>query len=205
MTPDQRSSNLKVGRLIEAYGLDPALGDRLERYWTADGDERLSLRELADLFNQRLLEAAMRDEDMAPLAGEVDNLYELLTDDDVSSADRTRTRRRLEREGVDVDALQQDFVSYQAVRTYLKDGRGAEYSRDDHDAETAATTIQRMRSRTGTIAESKLAQLADTDRTDLDLGQFRVMVDVRVVCEDCGAQYAVSNLLERGGCDCDDP
>lgn len=200
MTSDQGSPNLKVGRLIEEYELDSGFGERLERRWTGDAENRLSLRELADLFNQRLLEEAMREHDMAPLAGEVENIYELLTEEDVSSADRTRTRRRLEREGVDVEKVQQDFVSYQAIRTYLKEHRGAEYSRSEDSADAAARTIQQMRSRTATITESKLSQLRDADA--LGVGEFRVMVDVRVICEECGARYAVSDLLERGGCEC---
>jgi hypothetical protein len=28
-------------------------------------------------------------------------------------------------------------------------------------------------------------------------------VSARVVCEDCGSQYEVGELLDRGGCDCD--
>lgn len=200
MTSDQRSPNLKVGRLIEEYGLGPGFGERLERRWTGDAENRLSLRELADLFNQRLLEETMRDHDMAPLAGEVENIYELLTEEDVSSADRTRTRRRLEREDVDVEKLTEDFVSYQAIRTYLKEHRGAEYSRAEDRSDAAARTIQQMRSRTATITESKLTQLREADA--LDVGEFRVMVDVRVICEECGARYAISDLLERGGCEC---
>jgi hypothetical protein len=196
---EQRPPNLKVGRLIRDYGLGEDFGDYLERRWTGESGERLSLRDLADLFNRRLLEAAMRENGMSPLAGEVENIYELLTDEDVSSADRTRSRRRLEREGVDVSQVTDDFVSYQAIRTYLKD-RGAEYSGRDDRAAAAASTIQQLRSRTATITESKLEQLREGD--ELDLGQFRVMVDVRVVCEDCGAQYDVTELLDRGGCDC---
>lgn len=196
---EQRPPTLKVGRLIRDYGLGEEFGDELERRWTGEADERLSLRDLADRFNRRLLEAAMRENGMSPLAGEVENIYDLLTGDDVSSADRTRSRRRLEREGVDVSQVTDDFVSYQAIRTYLKD-RGAEYSGREDRAAAAASTIQQLRSRTATITESKLDQLREGD--ELDLGQFRVMVDVRVVCEDCGARYAVSDLLDRGGCDC---
>ena len=48
----------KVARLIDRYGLD-GLGDELERRWTADGAERLSLRDCAALFNRRLLEEAL--------------------------------------------------------------------------------------------------------------------------------------------------
>ena len=199
---DTRPSS-KVARLIEEYDLGPSLGDELEARWTSDGDDRLSLRDLAALFNRRLLEAAMSDAGMASVDGDVENLYRLLTADDVSSGMRTEARARLERNGVDVDQLERDFVTYQAIRSYLKDYRGAEYE-DISDAdriENVTNTIQRLRSRLRSVVEGSLDQLRTTGR--LTLGEFRLLVDVDVLCEDCGAQYDVFDLLEQGGCDCE--
>lgn len=190
----------KVARLLEEYDLEP-LGQELERRWTSDGDDRMSLRDLADYFNVQLLESAMIDAGLQPLSGEVENVYELLTEDDVSTADRTRTRRRLERDGVDVDATLDDFVTYQAIRTYLKRDRGAEYSTDDRDRTVVETeNIQRLRGRTVTVTEGKLDQLEKGDH--IVLGNARVLAEINVLCEDCGAQYEIEELLQRGGCDC---
>lgn len=190
----------KVARLLDEYGFE-TLGPELERRWTAEGDDRMSLRDLADYFNTQLLAAAMAEAGLQPLSGEVENVYRLLTGDDVSTADRTRTRRRLERDGVDVDALESDFVTYQAIRTYLKRDRGAEHTTDDRDRTVVETeNIQRLRGRTVTVTEGKLAQLEKADH--IVLGDARVLVDINVLCADCGAQYDVETLLERGGCDC---
>jgi hypothetical protein len=190
----------KVARLIEQHGFDE-VGAELERRWTADDpDERQSLRELASYFNRRILAAALADTGVQPLDGEVSNLYRLLTGDDVSVAERTRAERQLERDGVDVDELQADFVSYQAIRTYLTSHRDAEYDRDEGESlERALESIQRLRSRTASVAESRLEQLRESDR--LSLGSPRVTVDVRVLCEDCGAQFDVGDL-DGDGCDC---
>jgi len=193
----------KVARLIEEYDLGDTFGDELERRWTADGDERESLRDLADRFNRRLLEAALLSAGASTVDGEIDNLYRLLTADDVSSGMRTEARARLEREGVDVDGLESDFVTYQAIRSYLTEYRDAEYERpsDSEQIESVVDTIQRLRSRLRSITEGSLERLRSTDR--LALGTFRLFVDVDVLCEDCGAQYGVVELLERGGCDCE--
>lgn len=191
----------KVGRLIDAYDL-AGLGAELERRWTATGEERLSLRDLETLFNRRLLERSMREAGMASIEGEVDNLYRSLTDDGASSGVRTEARNRLERGGVDVDRLERDFVSYQAVRTYLRDERGADRG-ERTDAEQLATdreTIQRLRARTGSVVEDKLERLRQTGR--IELGEFRLFTDVTVLCEECGSQYSVAELLDRGGCEC---
>ena len=190
----------KVVRLIEEHGFE-GVGDRLERRWTADGDERMSLRDLADEFNRELLRAAMADAGMQPLAGEVENAYRLLTGDDASDADRTRVERRLDREGVDVDRLRSEFVTYQASRTFLQEHRGASYDADaGSDIESERERIQRLRGRVRSVADSKLEGLERND--EVKLGSFRTLVEVNVLCEDCGAQYDVDDLLDRGGCDC---
>ncbi len=195
-----RGRRSKVARLIEEYGMEP-LGTELEQLWTAEEDRR-SLRDLASYFNRQLLQQALEDEDVRPLDGEVENIYRLLTEGE-GGADRTRIRRRLERDGIDIEAVESDFVTYQAIRTYLKKHRGAEYTPDETDPiEREIENIQQLRGRVDSVTEGKLSQLAETDR--LDLGTFRTLVDIRVVCEDCNTQFDVVELLERGRCDCSD-
>lgn len=207
MAPDEdanseRRVQSKVARLIDTYGLGQQYGDKLEDRWTAEGDRRESLRALADRFNKRLLETAMTEAGLGTVDGDVDNMYRLLTEDEVSSGNRTEARRRLETNGVAVEQLETDFVTYQAIRSYLKEYRGAEY---DDDTETTRTervvqTIQRLKSRTHSVTADSLDQLRETDR--LTLGEFRLFVDISVLCEECDTQYEVVELLKRGGCDC---
>lgn len=191
----------KVARLIDEYDLD-GLGAELEYRWTAEGDDRLSLRALATYFNQQLLEQRQSEAGIQSLAGEVENTYRLLTDDDVSGADRTRIVRRLEREGVDVDALREDFVTYQAVRSYLKGDRGAEYVEPEQDRiESEVENLQRLRGRVETVTEGTLDRLRRSE--DLVIGEYSLFVDINVLCEDCGQRSNVETLLEQGGCDCE--
>lgn len=199
---DARPSS-KVARLINEYGLETSFGEELEMRWTSEGNDRLSLRALADLFNRQLLETVIDDTGMTGVEGEVENLYRLLADDDVSSGMRTEAQSRLERNGVNVDQLERDFVTYQAIRSYLTEFRGAEYkgTTDADRIETATTTIQRLRSRLRSVVEGNLNQLRTTNR--LTLGDFRLLIDIDVLCEDCDAQYSVFDLLSRGGCDCE--
>ncbi|SFR67842.1 rod-determining factor RdfA [Halogeometricum limi] len=194
-----RGRRSKVRRLIGEYDLD---GERLEDLWTAEKDDRLSLRELADDFNQRLLRAVMVDVGMNPLDGEVANTYRLLTDDDVSSGMRTQARQTLEREGVDVDRLSKNFVSHQAIHTYLTKYRGVtrDEQTDADRVQKGLDTIQRLRSRTAAVSENIVENLVSTGR--IDAGDFEVLVDVRVFCRDCGTQYDVQELLEAGQCEC---
>lgn len=203
MSDSDRSNDsnrrIKIVRVIEEYNLE-GVGDVLEHRWTAKED-RLSLRDLADYFNRQVLDAAMTEVRMQPLDGEVDNVYRLLTADQVGSADRTRARRRLEGNGIDVERLERDFVTYQAIRSYLKEHRGAEPSTNERPRiDVERENLQRVRGRMVSVTDGKLDQLVNGDL--LTLGDYRVLVEINVLCDDCGTQNDVIELLEQGGCAC---
>lgn len=193
----------KITRVAEEFDL-PDIEDELVAHRTRERDS-LSLRKLATLFNRRLLQSAMENAGMDPLQGEVENTYRLLTDDEVSSGVRTETEKKLERNGIDVERLQTSFVTYQAVRTYLKEACDIEYERqtDDSDRiEKARESVERLRNRTVLVVEERLSQLRQSE--DISLGEFRVLLDVQVFCEDCRRQYEFRKLLKNAGCDCAD-
>lgn len=191
----------KVGRLIEKYALD-AVEDELVAEWTRDDDERSSLRELADEFNRRLLRAALNDANVTPYERDLSDLYHTLTDDDVSSGVRLQSRRRLEQDGVDVDELERDFVTYQSIYNFLREYCGATYDppANDEQIESDLERINRLISRTRAVASSDLDRLDSTGR--ITIGEHRVFVDIQVYCQDCETQYPLSELLTDGGCDC---
>ena len=192
------SRRLKVSRLIDEYELH-GIGEEMEQRWTAESDDRMSLRDLAEYFNLALLETTLREAGEQPIDGEAKNLYRLLTADSVSEGERTRARRRLARIGVDVERLQTDFVTYQAVRAYLKQ-RGAEYTVTTDSVQTTASDLQRLRGRAVSVTENKLDSLSRSG--EITIGEFSALVGISVICEDCGRQFEVEDLLERGGCDC---
>jgi len=191
----------KVERVIRDYDLE-GLGDELERRWIGDGREQQSLRDLADHFNRQVMESAMNEANVVTLQGELENTYELLTGDDVTEGARTQARNRLEREGVDVESMENDFVSHYAIHTYLREYRGVEYpdSDDDQQREKSVETIQRLTSRLTAVTRRNVENLQSTDR--LDVGPVNVIADVQVVCEDCGRQYDPIELIETGACQC---
>jgi len=198
-----RGRSSKVARLIDQYGLQ-GIGPQLEELWTTDDpDRRRSLRSLADFFNRQLLKQELERTDMQTLDGEVENTYRLLTDESVSRANHTRVRRQLEREGIDVDQLQDDFVSYQSIRTYLTKYRNATYDNETDPVTSTTEMIQRLQSRVSNVVETKIAALKDSGAVSLD--EFQVIVDIRVICENCGAQKDVISFLSDKKCDCSQP
>jgi hypothetical protein len=207
MTDDGPDSGVeygtKVDRLVDEYGLD-GLGRELRDRWTDEGTERMSLRELADYFNVRLLEAAVADAETQVIGGEVENLYDLLTDDERSPGDRAEAESWLERAEVSPDTLRADFVSHQTVYNYLRNHQDAEYDRDRKtDAERledGKATVQRLKGRLTRVSESTVESLSNAGV--VDAGDVEVFVDVRVYCDGCNRQYAIADLLDRGGCGC---
>lgn len=193
----------KVERVADEYGL-AGLGADLAAMWTGETEERYSLRQLADYVNEQVLAAAMAEADVDALAGEVENTYRLLTDDGVPAGERTRARARLERAGVDVEGLLTDFVSHQAVHTFLTDRQNVTYEgkSTEERVEGARTTIRRLEGRVESVAENTVERLRSTG--DLDVGDTGTFVSLTVVCNDCGRQYGFEELLAEGACACAD-
>jgi hypothetical protein len=198
---DAEQRRTKVARVIDEYGLVD-LGAELEERWTATGDDHWSLRDLAAHVNGELVRERLHEAETNPSPADVENALRTLTSDETGAAEETQLRRRLQRAGVDVEDLEGDLVTYQAVRSYLQKSRGAEYERDAGDRVEAVTgAIQKLRGRLVSVTESKLNGLRSTSR--LTLGEFRVIVDLRVLCTDCNTQQDVVALLRAGGCDCE--
>lgn len=139
---------------------------------------------------------------MRPLDGEVENTYRLLTDSEVSSGSRRQAERALEREGVDVETLERDFVSHQAVYTYLREHRGISHEREESTRdrrEKARETIERLQSRTEAVTTNVLHGLDEDGRLPFD--EFDVVVNVRVFDPATGDAHDIDDILREEAAD----
>lgn len=200
MTPS-REFESKVERVSDKYDL-PSIDDELEARWTRTTD-RYSLRDLTEYFNVRVLESAMTAAGMTALEGDAENMYRILTDDDVSRANRTQAERHLERNGIDADELTSDFVSYQTINRHLKNVLDVEYSGEDEsvDPEAAAQRIFALQNRSKAVTENTIEQLRSGG--DVADGDFQVLVDISVTCYRCGQQMSVRRFIDENGCSCE--
>lgn len=190
----------KVERVIESYDLD-GWGERLEARWLGEGTERRSLRDLADEFNRAVVRAALTAQRGSVVSADVEGTYRTLAGEAPREAELVRKRRELAREGVDVDRLERDLVTHQAIHTYLRRVRGASFDRDDGDRlARKAETVQRLVGRTRAVTDSTLEELVAADA--IADRPYEAVVDLRVVCTECGTAYGVEELLEGGGCHC---
>lgn len=194
------TSRYKIGKGIDRYSLN-GMGRELEEYWVDDGRDSYSLRELAEYFNKEMLRSALAGTAQHRLSGDIETIYLALTDEDVSRGEQTHVQKTLERDGVDVEQLQRDFVTHQAVYTYLTKGRGVEKRTETGDRiESARQTINGLRGRLIAVVETTLSNLTETGT--LTLGSFDIFVNIHVHCTDCGVHKNLSNLLDDGGCEC---
>ncbi|WP_254280648.1 rod-determining factor RdfA [Haloarcula marina] len=192
----------KVERLLDEWDMD-GVGDQMEAYWLGTGQEQYSLRKLAEWFNEQLLERALDESNESYVEGEVENMYRLLTSDEVSRGVQAEVETRLEQAGIDVDNLETSFVSHQSIYTYLTKVRGVSRSdetTDESQIEKTNSSIQRLVNRTNAVVNKNLQSLRNTDR--ISLGEFSVFVDINVYCHECDTQYSVQELLTQRGCDC---
>lgn len=189
------SCSCKIGRNVQKYSLG-----EFDRRLTDRHRDGASLRDLETVVNEAILSASIRAAD-AEVIGDVSSVYETLTGDAASAGERTELRDRLSRAGVEVEAVTDDFVSYQTVRTHLRECLDLSTDqRDPLSVEDARGTIEWARSRSEGIVERTLERLAGTDA--VTAGDVDVSHVVRATCDECGATFPVDVFIDRGGCDC---
>ncbi len=188
----------KVARVIEKHALE-GMGAHIEAAWIGEDEERISLRDLADEFNQAVLKTALQEEGISPMNFEVSGTYEALKYG--SGSERTRAERRIEREGIDPDSLGSDFVSHQAIHTFLKKDREASLpEKETNPVEPKVQAIEKLQGRVTAVSESVISSLESADHLNHD--DYDVLVDVRTICPYCGSDYSIGELLRSGGCHC---
>jgi hypothetical protein len=191
----------KVGTVAATYSLGD-VHDELARKWgTEDGP---SVRELTATLNKRVLQVAFREAGTLPIDGEVDNIYRVLTDESADGADRTRARNRLQQVGIDVDSVEDAFVSHQTLYRHLVNCLDASYEATEKTPEERVEKWRRrllaLQNRTADITTQGIEQLSSAEA--VDIGSFTVTTEVTVSCEDCGRFYTVEEFLDAEQCDC---
>ncbi|SER38108.1 rod-determining factor RdfA [Natrinema salaciae] len=205
--PTDQPCSCKVGRSVERYELD-GLNDELRR---KRFDEEASLRELADFVNRQILAAAIESTpldltDIAYGAVSPDDalsaVYETLTSDSVAADREVRVRTRLEQQGVDIAAIESDWVTHPTVRGHLNDCLGIDTSRSARiTPDESRDTIEWARTRCARIVEQTVSRLVTSGH--LAIADFDVTITIQITCGECGRTHRPTELLEQRSCSCD--
>jgi len=188
----------KVGDVLSKYDIEH-YDDRLIDQWTAPKPERKGYRQLARWLNTNLLRREMDRAGLSTLAGEVESKYERLKDD---SATADELQAYLRREGLPVDNLMSDFVSYGVVRTHLQECLGVEREAEASDWEAETIRIARDH------AKGKIAEAARSLHNKGEIGageEMTIHLTAEIECESCHTSVPVERAMRRGYvCTCTD-
>ena len=185
----------KITRVAQAYRVRDVDTKLLQRR-----EQGTSLRELAIFFNKQILSEAL-DRATQEVIGDAETIYEVLMDDDTDRAREAELRSKLARYNVDIDDVQQDFVSHQTVRNHLNGCREIDTGRESaFDLEAGKKTIEWAQARSEGVIEQTIERLRNAG--EVTGTRTEVTQSVRVACSACGQSYRIEAFLERGGCGC---
>ncbi|MWV38433.1 MULTISPECIES: rod-determining factor RdfA [Natrialba] len=187
----------KVCRVLEDHDLEH-YDERLLEEWRGDGSQRKGYRQLARWLNVTLLRREMDKVGLSTLGDEAESKYDRLREEGTTSSE---VAAMLEREGIDVERLQDDFVSYGVVRTHLLDCLDAEYEKEESSEwEREAIEIARNHAKEKIVSAVRSLERKGKLRGGEDI---TVHVDVDLECESCQTRVPLRRAIYRGElCDC---
>lgn len=197
MPSENDSCGCKVGRVTREYEV-PNADSRIVDEWQSG----TSVRQLARELNEDLIESGLAGANLGTVEWSLSPVYEALHTDELSEAEAIEIRRELDRAGVDVERLSSDLVSHQTVYRHLTQCLDASRSDDrtpEQRRETARDTVYALQQRTELVTESTIETLLSAGVAAL--GDPEVVVDMQVVCGDCGRSLDFETAI-TDGCDC---
>jgi hypothetical protein len=197
MTSRREGCGCKLGRVTAEYEV-PNDDDRLVERW----QNGTSVRRLAEELNKDIVESALDAANVGRVEWSRSPVYEALHTDELSDAEEIEIRRELDRAGVDVERLSSDLFSHQTVYRHLTQCLDASKGDDrtpDERRQSAKDTVYALQQRTEIVTESTIEASRSAGVTDL--GETEILVDIGVVCADCGRSMDFESAIDDG-CDC---
>jgi len=205
----------KVARVIETYELT-GLGKTLADRWGHEDDaKRQSVRDLADYVNTEIVKVVLETETsgMTPSEYPPDRIAYLLAADnstaerfaDVPQSEIREVCNWLESEGVDIDELTNDFVTFGVVYDYLREYRNAEASDQYQKSSTPAELQETVTNRIEGLVDQLRRVVRESNRSLENANVLSdikrdVTVEVSITCLSCGREYEAGEYVENAGC-----
>jgi len=185
----------KIVRVANDYNISEIDAKLIERREQGD-----SLRDLAAYLNKRILSESLNT-GTREVVGDADSIYKVLRGNDVNRSRQVELRSKLDGNGIDIEAVERDFVSHQTVRNHLHDCKAIDTGRKSTvDIDGAEKTIEWAQARSEGVIEQTLERLRNAG--NVADTPTEVTLSVRVGCSACGQTYRIEDFLEQGGCDC---
>ncbi len=193
-------SQCKVCTVINRHDLavpgHDSVDEALLVRWKGEaGHTEHGYRPLTTWFNKQLLRTVYDRQGRETLGNRVEADYEGLTgDDDLVSEE---LRRDLAADGIDVDRVLSDMVSWGTVRTHITDCLGKTKAQTASDSGWEHDAIATSRS----VATDKVASALSALESKGELAGVEaatVEVDIQLSCEKCQTRVPLEVALEQG-------
>lgn len=190
------SCGCKIGKNRKKHGLT-SLNETLARKRREEGT---SLRNLARFVNIQILDTILSDTE-ADIVGNPSSIYDAISDENVPINRRVMITDQLQTQGIDVDELRGDFVSYQTVRRHFQDCMGIPTDRQGVDSvDEAREVIEWSQERHENILERTLGRLHR--KGIVHFGDPTIRSSLTISCDDCGEIYGLEEFLTEKACKC---
>lgn len=197
MTSRRDGCGCKIGTVVKEYQLS-SIDSRLVKEWQSGK----SVRQLTEELNKDIVESELNEANVSQVEWSRSPVYEALHTEKLNEAEEIEIRRELDRAGIDVEKLSSDLISHQTVYRHLT--RCMNASKDDDQTpeerrKKARDTVYALQQRTEIVTESTIETLQSAGVTDL--GEIEVLIDLQVVCGDCGRSMDFESAINEG-CSC---
>ena len=167
----------------------------LQRWNGEDGRPSDGYRPLTEWFNKRLLKRVYDRQNRETTGVRVESEYEALRSDDELT--KQELRDDLRSDGIDIDAVRSDMVSWSTMRHHLNDclegSKDAGTADSDWERESVRIASERVEAKAAEAVQSLV-----TKRRIADGSNVGISVDVNLSCPVCHVKTPFSEAIERG-------
>lgn len=192
----------KIDTVIAKYDLDQPNPryDSIDNYlltrWTGtDGREADGYRSLTDWFNKRLLKRIYDVHNRETIGTRVDSEYAALTGD--ATLMRQEIIDDLAQDGIDIETIRNDIVSWSTMRHHLNDCLDGEKDVSADDSEWEKRSVEIAHDQAVTKTEDALRSL--TSKDVLPSGESaEIDVTIQLSCPHCPVRVPFEDAIRRG-------
>jgi len=200
---EETGTKYKIERVLRKYNLDRHIED-IPNMWLGIDTEEKSLREIAHMVNISVVEQFLKQSE-EPTDGEANYILKVLQGS-VDEASKENQKDRLRDKGLDPETLEEDLVSYSAVRRYLTNGVEVEKDTGQTPEEAIKSledNASRLETRTRKVLQNRLEQV--NEKGILPISDPALIIDIQIYCRECNNQYNFHEFIEKGSCECGHP
>jgi len=198
------SSCCKVGEVTNRYQIrHPTNFDSVNNYlvtrWCGlDGLQKTGLRPLVDWFNKSVLESVYFRQDRHQIDSHIDSDYQILHSvSEEQHSDRQVLLDDLRQDGIDGEAVSNDFVSTTTLYRHLTNCLNAEKEREKSHCDWERKQVSHIRDRTNNDLQNVLTSLDNKERI-IGAADVDTSVTLYLKCPVCTREVCFKQAIHQG-------